>query len=80
MRGETGGKMRGEKGWGAKQGAKEGRNRGKMAQSEIILGFRVPTTCDGKKFDDIIECLGVPTTFKKNHHPIYIHRAVKGSL
>ena len=63
---------------GRNEGQNEGRNRGEMAQSEIILGFRVPTTCDGKKFDDIIECLGDPTTCKKNHHPIYIHRAAKG--
>ena len=43
------------------QGAR-GRGRERGGEVHVILGFRVPTTCDGKKFDDIIEWLGVPTT------------------
>ena len=49
----------------ARQGVRgQGRERGGKAGSEthVILGFRVPTTCDRKKFDDIIEWLGVRTT------------------
>ena len=26
-----------------------------------ILGFRVPTTCGGKKFGDHLQCMSVPT-------------------
>ena len=28
-----------------------------------ILGFRVPTTCGGKKFGDHLQCMSVPTTW-----------------
>ena len=54
MRGETGGETRGETGGkmrGETRGEIGGKTGGKMAKSEIILGFRVPTTCGKKKFD-----------------------------
>ena len=57
---------------------RQGARVGEGSERHVILGFRVPTTCDGKKFDDIIEWLGVPTTCKKNHHWMSIHRATKG--
>ena len=44
--GKTGGNILGQD-----KGAKQGAKWGKTGQSEIILGFRVPTTCGKKKFD-----------------------------
>ena len=63
-----------------RQGARgeAGSEGARGSERHVILGFRVPTTCDRKKFDDIIEWLGVPTTCKKNHHWMHIHRATKG--
>ena len=69
--GEQGGKT-------GSEGARQGVRGSEGSKGHVILGFRVPTTCDGKKFNNIIECLGVPTTCKNNHHLMYIHRAAKG--
>ena len=55
--GETGGKTGGETGGetgvrqGARQGVRQGQDRGETGWNEIILGFRVPTTCGKKNFD-----------------------------
>ena len=52
----------GARGRGRERGGEGGSEGGRGGEAHVILGFRVPTTCDGKKFDDIIEWLGVPTT------------------
>ena len=49
----------------------------RASETYVILGFRVPTTCDKKNFDDHIYCLGVPTTRKYSPHPMCIHIAAK---
>ena len=78
------GEQRGAKGGEGSEGSEGGRRGAKGAKGSeggegiSTLGFRVPTTCDGKKFDNIIECLGVPTTCKNNHYPMCIHRAARG--
>ena len=58
------------------RGSKGGEG-GKVEQGYATLGLRVPTTCEDKKFDYDLQCLGVPTTCKWNHHPIYTHRTAK---
>ena len=62
------GARQGARGWGREQGMRQGargwgreRGGGEGNETHVILGFRV-TTCDRKKFDDIIDWLGVPTT------------------
>ena len=50
----------------------------KGSKSISILGFRVPTICGRKNFDDHIKCLCVPTTWKYSAHPIFIHIGAKG--
>ena len=47
---------------GSKQEAK-GAKGSEGSECISILGFRVPTTCGGKKFGDHLQCMSVPTTW-----------------
>ena len=54
---------------GSEQGVKgserseQGVKGSKGSECISILGFRVPTTCGGKKFGDHLQCMSVPTTW-----------------
>ena len=49
---------------GARQGLRESETWSEGSETYVILGLRVPTTGDEKKFDDNRYWLGVPTTCK----------------
>ena len=56
--------IRGVKGSKGDQTGSEGSEQGvKGSECISILGFRVPTTCGGKKFGDHLQCMSVPTTW-----------------
>ena len=47
---------------GARQGVRQGARGSRGSKAYVILGFRVPTIYDKRKFDDNSQWLGVPTT------------------
>ena len=57
---------------GARQGSKGARQGARGARHMLYWVFRVPTTCHGKKFDNIIERLGCPHHLQKES-PLDVH-------